>query len=1043
MSENLNTLHWRSIGPFRGGRVVAVAGHPTDREVFYFGACAGGVWKTEDGGIYWNNISDGYFATASVGAIAVAESDPNVLYVGTGEACIRGYVSHGDGVYRSTDGGKKWHNIGLNDTRHISRIRINPNNPDIAYVAALGHAFGTNEERGVFRTKDGGHTWEKILYKSEKAGAADLSMDPMNPRILYATIWETLRQPWDFISGGLDSGIFRSTDGGDNWTDITDRTGLPDGIKGRMGVAVSPSKPGRVWAIVESVNGGLFRSDDAGDSWNRLSDDVNLIQRPWYYSHVVAHPSDENIVWVLNLKAWKSTDGGSTFTQMNTPNTDNHDLWIDPEDPSRMIEGNDGGACVSFNGGESWSSVYNQPTAQFYHVAVDDQFPFRAYATQQDNSAISIPSRSIKGAIQWEECERVGNAESGHIAVKHGDPNIVYSGTPPHGGDYLLRYDRRDGQVRIISPWPEFNWGYGVKHHKYRFQWTYPIVASRHDSSRLYVAANLVLQSYNEGSSWTEISPDLTRKDITKMGTPGGPITGDHTGPEHYGTIFAFAESPIHPGILWAGSDDGLVHVSTDGAETWVNVTPLDFPEWTTVSMIEPSSHDPATAYMAATGYKLDDNSPLLYRTSDFGQSWTSITNGIRPEDFTRVIRADLVSTGVLYLGTETGIYVSFNDGDSWQTLQLDLPVVPVHDIGLKHNEIVAATHGRSFWGLDALTSLRQSCKPTDDIHLYTPADTFRIPPLKGSRLSQAGKNYGFGAAPQATYISEDRLDGPPKQHFLNAGANPPDGVVIRYRLPEILNSEVTLELLDSEGSTLRHFSSMAPSSSPPGAPIEPMLSTNPGINVFEWDLRHAGAIGVPGAGAADKALPGPIAIPGTYKVRLTVGETTYSKTFELFQDPNSSASIDDLTKQRDLLILLRDKRTSISSAVHQVRDIRNQVEKWNDLALFTNNIDSVKKTSDNLLTKLNSIEEDLIQVKVDGQMNGISHPAKLDAKIAELTIVVASGDHLPTIQSQDLFNDLSLRLQTVLDRLKEIIGSDLEEYLAALSELQLPVVKP
>ena len=511
----LEALHWRCIGPYRGGRVVAVAGHPVERGVFYFGACAGGVWKTADGGTYWENVSDGYFETASVGAIAVSQSDPNVVYAGTGEACIRGNVSHGDGVYRSTDGGRTWRNVGLRDTRHIASVRVHPSDPDIAYVAALGHAFGPNDERGVFRTTDGGESWERVLDRGDRAGAADLCMDPGNPRVLYAAMWETLRQPWSFTSGGPGSGIFRSTDGGDTWDDLTGNRGLPEGVKGRIGVAVSPAMQGRVWAIVEAEEGGLFRSDDGGETWQHLTGDGNLMQRPWYYSHVVADPRDANTVWVLNLKAWKSTDGGSTFTQVTTPHGDNHDLWIDPNDTDRMIEGNDGGACVSFNGGESWSSIYNQPTAQLYHVVTDDQFPFRAYGTQQDNSAVSVPSRSIKGAIEWRECERVGNSESGHIAVKHGDPDVVYSGTPTHGGDFLLRYDRRTEQVRIITPWPEFNWGYGVKHHKYRFQWTYPIVASRHDPGVLYVGANVVLRSLDEGSSWEEISPgpDAGRRD--------------------------------------------------------------------------------------------------------------------------------------------------------------------------------------------------------------------------------------------------------------------------------------------------------------------------------------------------------------------------------------------------------------------------------------------------------------------------------------------------------------------------------------------------
>ena len=1035
--DRLEALHWRCIGPYRGGRVVAVAGHPVERGVFYFGACAGGVWKTEDGGTYWQNVSDGYFGTASVGAIAVSQSDPNVVYAGTGEACIRGNVSHGDGVYRSTDGGRTWRNVGLRDTRHIARVRVHPSNPDIAYVAALGHAFGPNGERGVFRTTDGGESWERVLHRGDRAGASDLCMDPGNPRILYAATWETLRQPWSFTSGGPGSGIFRSTDGGDTWADLTCNRGLPEGVKGRIGVAVSPAMPGRVWAIVEAEGGGLFRSDDGGETWLRLTGDANLMQRPWYYSHVVADPRNENTVWVLNLKAWRSTDGGHTFTQVTTPHGDNHDLWIDPSDTDRMIEGNDGGACVSFNGGESWSTIYNQPTAQFYHVVTDDQFPFRSYGTQQDNSAVSVPSRSIKGAIEWRECERVGNSESGHIAVNHGDPNIVYSGTPTHGGDFLLRYDRRTEQVRIITPWPEFNWGYGVKHHKYRFQWTYPIVASRHDPGVLYVAANVVLRSLDEGSSWEEISPDLTRADVTKMEVAGGPITLDATGPEHYGTIFALAESPLDAEMLWAGSDDGLVHLTTDGGGTWRNVTPPDMPEWATVSSIDPSPHDLGTAYMAVTRYKLDDYAPLLYRTRDYGETWTRIADGIRSNDFTRVVRADLVRPGLLYAGTETGIYVSFDDGERWQPLQLDLPVAPIHDISARENELVAATHGRSFWVLDDLTYLRQIDEPESGAHLFRPADTYRIPFVKGLRLSLPGKSYGFGAAEQATYLSGGHRDGP---RFLDAGANPPDGVVVRYALPEDAG-EVRLDILDSAGEPVRGFSSSAASVQVPGEPEEPVLPSEPGVNVFEWDTRYAAAVGVPGAGAADKGLPGPLAAPGTYEARLSVGGVVRSQSFELLRDPRGGASVGDLEAQRGLLLRIRDRRTELSRAVHQARSIREQVRAWSGRASSDERFQAVVEAADGIARALDRIEESLVQLKADGQLNGISHEARLDAKLADLAVVVSSGDHPPTSQAYAVFEEVSGRLDEVLARLAGVREEDVGKLSALIGELGVPAI--
>ena len=670
-----------------------------------------------------------------------------MIYAGMGESCIRGDVSYGDGVYKSTDGGKTWVHLGLEDTRQIARIRVHPKDPDLVYVAAFGHAFGPNRQRGIFRSKDGGTSWDQVLFRSENAGAIDLCLDPNNPRILYAAIWEAWRTPWSLTSGGPGSGIFKSTDGGDSWQEITGNPGLPAGLKGRIGIAASAAKPGRVWATVEAEDIALFRTDDGGATWEKVSDDQDIQGRPWYYQHVFADPRDPEIVWVLNYQAWKSIDGGKNFQKVSTPHGDNHDLWIDPRDSRRMIEGNDGGACVSFNGGESWSTIYNQLTAQFYHVAADNQFPYRVYGTQQDNSAISVPSATHKGAIPWGDCYVVGNSESGHIAVHPEDPNIVISGavgSSAGGGGNLLRYDHRTGQVRIITVWPELGTGRGAIEMKYRFQWTYPIQLSPHDPDVLYVAGNLVFRSHDQGGTWEAISPDLTRNDITKMETSGGPITRDTSGAETYGTIFAFAESPHQRGVFWAGGDDGLVHISMDGGGTWQDVTPPNLPAWTLISMIEVSPHEPEAVYLAATRYKLDEPSPMLFKTSDYGKSWTDISQGVPEADYTRVIREDPARRGLLYAGTETGIYVSFDDGASWISMQGNLPVVPVYDLLVKDNDLVAATHGRSFWVLDDLTPLRQVTTGVIEkpVHLMQPRITVRLRSPSPSRKPSQEKQY-------------------------------------------------------------------------------------------------------------------------------------------------------------------------------------------------------------------------------------------------------------------------------------------------------------
>ncbi|MBO0882565.1 MAG: hypothetical protein J2P17_19980, partial [Mycobacterium sp.] len=729
----LNSLQWRCIGPHRGGRSVAVAGDPAEPMTFYFGACAGGVWKTTDGGTYWHNVSDGFFGTAAIGAIAVADADPQVIYVGTGESCIRNNVSHGDGVYRSTDGGKTWRNVGLRDSRHIGCIRVHPRNPDIVYVAALGHAFGPNPERGVFRSTNGGETWDRVLYRSARAGSHDISMDPTNPRVLYAAIWQAQRYPHTLVDGGPESGLWKSTDGGDTWTDITRRPGLPRGILGKIGVAVSPARPERVWALIEAEDGALFRSDDGGDTWERVCEQSSLRTRPWYYIHVFADPQDADTCWVLNYRVWKSTDAGRTFAEFPNPHGDNHDLWIDPRNSRRMIEGNDGGACITYDAGVSWTTLYNQPTAQMYHVITDDQFPYRVYGSQQDNTSISVPSFTVEGPITEKDWYAPGGGESGYIAVKHDDPNIVVGSGPMNRrvfNHYMTSYDHRTHQRRDITVWPElYGWGEGAESLKYRFQWTFPIVFSRHDTNVLYACSNHVHRSTDIGSSWEVVSPDLTRNDPDKLGPSGGPVTRDNTGAEVYCTIFALCESPHERGVLWAGSDDGLVHISRDSASSWQNVTPSDLPEWAMISIIEPSPHDPATAYVAATCYKSDDVRPYLYRTNDYGATWTRISGGIPDDEFTRVIREDPDRRGLLYAGTETGLYVSVDDGSHWQRMQGNFPIVPVYDLVIKGVEMVVASHGRSFWILDDLGPLRELKDGLSDgrQHLFQPRPTVRL----------------------------------------------------------------------------------------------------------------------------------------------------------------------------------------------------------------------------------------------------------------------------------------------------------------------------
>ena len=1039
----LNALRWRNIGPHRGGRVGAVAGHPTDPNVYYFGACAGGVWMTRDGGTYWENISDGFFNTASVGAIAISESDPNVIYVGSGEGCIRIDVTHGDGVYKSTDGGKTWRNVGLKDSRHIGRVRIHPKDPNTVYVAASGHAFGPNNERGVYRSTDGGETWDRVLYKSDDAGAIDISMDPNNPRLIYAAIWQRQRTFWEMSSGGPDSGLYKSTDGGDTWEDITSNPGMPNGLIGRIGVAVSPAKPGRVWALIENKDdGGLFRSDDGGATWEHLTDDDGIRSRPWYYTHVFADPQDPETVWTLSLNCWKSTDGGRTFTDVGTPHGDNHDLWIDPRNPLRMIEGNDGGATVTYNGGVSWSTIYNQPTACFYHVTTDNQNPYRVYGTQQDNSAISTPSRTWKGAIPWGDNYTVGSSESGHIAVKPDDSNVVYSGSigsSPGGGGNMLRYDHSTGQVRLVTIWPEMSGGQAPSEYKYRFQWTYPIVFSPHDPNTLYATGNVAFKTTDDGTTWEAISPDLTRNDPEKQILSGGPISSEGGGAEVYCTIYAFVESPHEKDLLWAGTDDGLVHISRDGGGNWEEVTPPDVEAWSRIAMIEVSPHDPATAYVAATRYKLDDNRPLLFKTNDYGKTWQKIVNGIPEDDFTWVVREDPERRGLLYAGTETNIYVSLDDGESWQSMRSNLPVVPIYDLVVKGNDLVVGTHGRSFWILDDITPLRQLTDEVagSDAHLFKPRTTHRFPPAMGlglDRRTGVGKSYQLALGVPATFYFELDAEGRSVRKFVDAGDNPPTGVVVCYYLKEKPESDVTLTFLDSGGEVIKSFSS--------GSEDGPEVPAEDGANSFVWNMRYPDARKVKGeampqTGRAAVSLLGPVAAPGEYQVRLEAGGQVLTQDFEIAKDPGAQGSNEDLRAQFDLLMAIRDKISETHDSVSRLRSIREQVAGWKSRAEGRSGAEPVLEAAQQIEDKLTAVEDELFNS--GGETRATA--TKLNGKLASLTAVVASADWVPTQQSHGVFEDVSARADAQATVLQSAIDEDVPAFVALIHELEIPTI--
>ncbi|MBS1255677.1 MAG: Xyloglucanase Xgh74A [Deltaproteobacteria bacterium] len=1061
---HLNTLRWRCIGPPRGGRVVAVAGDPNNSQVFYFGAAAGGIWKTEDGGTYWENVSDGFLESAAVGALTVANSDPNVIYAGMGESTIRIDVSFGDGVYKSTDAGKTWKNVGLRKTRHIGEIRVHPDNPDLVYVAGFGDAFGRNKERGVYRSKDGGENWEQILFRSEKAGAVDLCLDPLNPRIIYASFWEAYRDFWSLNSGGPDSSLYRTTDGGDSWTDISDNPGLPQGTKGKIGVAASPAQSGRVWAIIEAEDAGLYRSDDGGDSWKRTSGNRDIIHRPWYYCHVFADPQHADTVYITNLQMWKTTDGGADFTEITTPHGDNHDLWIDPQNSLRMVQGNDGGACVSYNGGKTWSSVYNQLTSQFYRIDIDNQFPYRVYATQQDNTSISVPSASEFGAIAFHECTLPGTGESGFIAVKPDDSDIVYIGavgSSPGGEGALQHYNHRTKQLRLINIWPEELYGWAPKDVKYRFSWTFPICFSPHDSGTVYACGNHVFRTGNEGHSWEKISPDLSRADEKKLGVSGG-LTIDSSGAEHYGTISTFVESPHQPGVYWAGSDDGLVHTSVDGGKNWQKITPPDLPEWAYIFCIEVSAHHPETIYLSATRFKLNDYRPWLFKSTDGGSNWTSINGDYPNTEISRVIREDPTTPGLLFVGSETGIFISTNDGKNWQKLQGNFPVVPVYDLKIKQDDLVVGTHGRSFWILDDLTPLRQFASKSSGkgrgssggVKLFPPKTTYRHTLNWSVNFYLGdGKNYSTAFGLPGTFYEAKTPEGEKYIRNLDLGENPPKGVIVNYYLQEEQKQPFELKILDEMGNEIERFESMNPEEKQKvETPDEdqntdeyekkPELSNKIGFNRFVWNMKYPGpeikidkSLEKPGYKPLGKGEGGsgggPVAPPGNYQILLKVGKAEMKYSFEILKDPRLDTTAEDFASQFELWTKITSSVSEINAAINSIRRISRQIDELLSREIFKNpengkSIKEVLKSAEELRKKLSTLENELTQTKYETPSDRLRHPAMLKQRMEALVSVVSVADAAPPKQAYDVFEHLGKQIDDNLAQLKIVCEQDL-----------------
>tara|TARA_R110002051_G_scaffold28_6_gene212 strand:+ start:4365 stop:7508 length:3144 start_codon:yes stop_codon:yes gene_type:complete len=999
--ELYSSLEYRSIGPYRGGRSAAVTGVPGEPNLFYFGAAGGGVWKTLDGGRTWDNISDGYFG-GSIGAVEVAKSDPNVIYVGGGEKTLRGNVSSGYGVWKTEDGGKTWTTAGLEKSRHVPRLRVHPTDYNIVYAAVLGDIYKPTKDRGIYKSTDGGKNWKQVLFVNEQAGAVDLTIDPNNPRIIYASTWHAQRTPYSLISGGDGSALWKSMDSGETWTEISKNEGFPKDTLGIIGVAVSPKNSERVWAIVENKNkGGLYRSEDGGKTWSVVNEERKIRQRAWYYTRVYADTQDEDVVYVLNVNYHKSTDGGKSFNTFNAPHGDHHDLWISPEDSQRMIIGDDGGAQISYDGGETWSTYYNQPTAQFYRVTTDNSFPYRIYVAQQDNSTLRIDHRSDENSIDKGNWEETAGGESAWIAVDPKNDDIVYGGS--YDG-FLTRVNHKTGTVRGINVWPDNPMGAGAEAMKYRFQWNFPILFSRHNPKKLYTFSNYVHVTENEGQSWEVLSGDLTRNDPTKLGSSGGPITQDNTSVEYYCTIFSANESPLKEGLLWVGSDDGLIHVSKDAGATWDNVTPTNMPEWNMINSIEPSAFDEGTCYIAATRYKLGDFQPYLYKTTDYGKSWTKITDGIPAEHFTRVVREDPKRKGLLYAGTETGMYISFNDGASWSPFQMNLPIVPITDLAVKDDNLIVATQGRSLWIIDDLTVLHQldDSKKVQNTILFKPRDSYRT---KGRASKKPSKT---------------------------SGQNLENGVITHFLLKNYSEKDtVQLTYTNMAGDTLANYNSSAKKK-------DKKLEVKKGGNTFVWDTRGKGAEKLEGMILWWASLDGAKAVPGDYKVHLNVNGNNSSETFTILPDPRAESSVAEMQKQFNFIT---DINTTIEKAHQSITKIRNVTEQLN---AFTEQYKDDDRTKDLverakvMKDKLGEVEKALYQTQNRSGQDPLNFPIKLTNKLGHLNSLVSIDDFPPTEQDIAVKNELTVKINKELSIFNEVVSSELKAFNAAFNELKL-----
>ena len=999
-------MKYRLVGPFRGGRSLTASGVAGDPNTYYFGSTGGGVWKSTDGAMTWAAVFDKQ-TVGSIGSLAVAPSDPNVVYVGTGEACIRGNISHGDGIFKTVDGGKTWKNVGLRDSRAIGKVIVDPKNADVVYVAALGHPFGPNAERGIFRTVDGGKTWEKVLYKDENTGGIDIAFDPHNSHILFASLWEARRTPWGLSSGGPGSGLYRSNDNGNTWKRLEEH-GLPKGPYGKIGIAVAANSD-RVYALIEAPEGGLYRSDDSGETWELLNNDRAFWQRAWYYMHIIADPQSADVVYIANVDFYKSSDGGHTFNKVKVPHGDNHGMWIDPKNTDRMIVSNDGGVTLSLDGGKNWTRQDNQATAQFYHVITDTRTPYYLYGSQQDLGSVAIASRGNDGMIEQSDWYSVGGGEAGYIAPYPPDPNIVYA------GEYegvITRFDKRNGQTKNIAEQPEISDGGGAAQLEHRFQWTAPILVSPHDPNTLYHGGERLFKTTDGGMHWEAISPDLTRNDKSKQQVSGGAIDKDDSGTEYYDTIFAVAESPLVKGLIWVGADDGLVHITRDGGKNWTNITPKDLPDWSRISQIDASPHDAGTAYVAVDRHQSDDMRPYIYKTNDYGKTWVKITKGIPENTFARAVREDPKKRGLLYAGTETGVYVSFNDGADWRALQLNLPTTPIHDLVVKNDDLVLATHGRAFWILDDVSPLRQYSDEIAkrDVHLYTPATAMRL-----------------------QNPSEDQ-DAPKP---VLVGVNPPAGALIYYFLKDKPKGETTIEILDSTGSVIRKYSSnkteeLEEPLTPEDKKPEKQINVEAGLNRFVWDLRYAGSSRVPDYYLWEykDGSRGPLALPGKYEVRLTVDGKSEAAAFEIAMDPRVNVSQSDLQKQFDLLIQVRDELSRVYDTVNQIQDVRAQVDGLRKRLPDNGTVKPMVTAAATLDKSLLAVRDDLVQMNIKSNEDSLAYPQRVDSKLSGLAMAVGVGtDSAPTEAEYQVFEKLKKQADVSIAHWREIQKTELADF--------------